>query len=177
MKLYVIRHGQTNSNKSNKLLGIVDEEINETGYKQIVKVGKKLNKVKIDVCFTSPLKRTMQTANIIIKNKAPILIDNRLIERGFGTLEGGSYNDKYTKKFWDYYLNKSDYEVEPLKDLFSRTKEFLDDIKKNYKDKCILIVSHAATIRAIHYTIVGFDKKTDMLSFKIDNGEILEYDL
>ena len=29
MKLYVIRHGQTDSNKGNKLLGIVDEEINE----------------------------------------------------------------------------------------------------------------------------------------------------
>lgn len=177
MKLYVIRHGQTDSNKNNKLLGIVDEEINETGYKQIVKVKERLNSVKFDVCFTSPLKRTIQTANILIQKKAPILIDNRLIERGFGILEGGSYNYRYTKEFWDYYLNKSNYEVEPLKDLFSRTREFLNDIKKNYKDKCILIVSHAATIRAIHYTIAGFDKKTDMLSFKVDNGQVLEYDL
>ncbi len=77
-----------------------------------------------------------------------MIIDERLVERGFGSLEGGSYNEKYTHDFWNYYLNKNDYGVEPLQDLFFRTQSFLEYLKNNYIDKTILIVSHAATIRA-----------------------------
>jgi len=79
--------------------------------------------------------------------------------------------------FVEHNLNKKEYRVEPLKCLFSRTKEFLDYLKKNYMDKNVLIVSHAATIRALHFNIVGFDKETDMLSFSPDNAYIFEYEL
>lgn len=44
-------------------------------------------------------------------------------------------------------------------------------------DKNVLIVSHAATIRAIHFNIIGFNKNTNMLSFIPDNGKIFEYDI
>lgn len=177
MKLYIIRHGQTESNRGNKLLGITDEGINECGYEQTLKAKENLSEIKFDVTFSSPLKRTLQTARILSNDEVPIIIDDRLKERGFGSLEGGSSNDKYTSDFWDYYINRDDYGVEPLKELFDRTKEFIDDLKQNYADKCVLVVSHAATIRALHYNIVGFDKNTDMLLFKVDNGHVLEYDL
>ena len=177
MKLYIIRHGQTESNSGHKLLGTTDEGINHYGYKQIMNAKEKLKEIKFDICFSSPFKRTLETANILSNKETPIIIDDRLRERKFGDLEGGSSNDKYTPDFWNFYINKSEYGVEPLKYLFNRTKQFIDYLKENYKDKCILIVSHAATIRALHYNIVGFDENTDMLSFKVDNGQILEYNL
>lgn len=177
MKLYIIRHGQTESNRGNKLLGITDESINDYGYKQIINVKENLKKIKFDICFSSPFKRTLETASILSNKEIPIIIDDRLKERGFGVLEGGSSNDKYTPDFWNFYINRNDYEIEPLKELFGRTKQFIDYLKQNYEDKCVLIVSHAATIRALHYNIVGFDENTDMLLFKVDNGQVLEYNL
>lgn len=177
MKIYIVRHGQTESNVGNKLLGVTDEDINSIGKLQAKKAKETLCDVKIDICFAPPLKRTKHTASIICEDNVPIVIDERLIERGFGTLEGGSYNGKYTRDFWNFYLNKKEYDVEPLQDLFSRTKEFLDYLKKNYIDKNVLIVSHAATIRAIHFNIIGFDKDTNMLSFIPDNVQIFEYDI
>ena len=177
MKIYIVRHGQTNSNKYDKLIGITDESMNEFGEKQINDLKEKLDKINFDICFTSPFKRTYETANILVENRVSIMSDDRIKERGFGILEleGGSKNTKYTPDFWDYYMNKSDYEVEPLKQLFDRTNDFIQYLKSNYSDKCILIVSHAATIRALHYNLTGFDEKTDMLSFKVDNGQVLEY--
>lgn len=176
MKLYVIRHGQTNSNIYEKLLSITDEDLNNYGYKQIQKVKKSLKDINFDICFSSNYKRTINTANIIIDNKCNLIVDNRLNERNFGILEGAK--DKlYTEDFWNYYLNKHDYNVEPLRNLFDRTDDFLTFLKNNYKDKTVLVVSHAATIRAIHYNIMGFDESTNMLSFNVDNGKILTYEL
>lgn len=105
------------------------------------------------------------------------MIDDRLAERGFGSLEGGSTDVRYISDFWDHYLNKSDYGVEPIQNLFRRTKEFIDYLRSEYNDKRILIASHAATIRALHYNIVGYNQNTDMLSFVVDNGKIFRYDL
>lgn len=177
MKIYIVRHGQTESNVGNKLLGLVDEDINSVGILQAKKAKETLRNAKIDICFTSQLKRTKHTASIICENEISIIIDERLEERGFGVLEGGAHNVKYTYDFWNFYLNKNEYGVEPLRDLFYRSKSFLEYLKKNYMDKNVLIVSHAATIRAIHFNIVGFNKNTDMLSFIPDNGKIFEYDI
>lgn len=177
MKIYIIRHGQTDSNKQRRLLGRNDENINDFGYKQILNAKKLIENIDFDICFSSPYKRTMTTASILLDTEIPILVDERLSERDFGYLDNGSLDSRYTSEFWDYYLNKSDYGVEPLQDLFKRTKTFIDYLKNKYSDKCILIVSHAATIRALHYNIVGYNNTIDMLSFKIDNGQIFKYDL
>lgn len=177
MKLYIVRHGQTESNAGKKLLGITDESINEFGKRQVLEAKNKMKDIKFDICFSSPLKRTIETAKIILDEKVPIITDDRLRERGFGILEGGSSNDKYTYEFWNFYINKSEYEIEPLQDLFTRTKNFIDYLKENYKDENILIASHAATIRALHYNLVGFNKNTNMLSFKVSNAQVFEYDL
>ena len=51
---------------------------------------------------------------------------------------------------------------------------------KNLKEKdykTVLIVSHAATIRAINYNIKGYDSSTDFLEFKPTHGEIYEYEI
>ena len=90
------------------------------------------------------------------------------------------YEAKYAEyeklKFWDYKLNNDSYGVEPVKDILKRTSSFLNNLKeKDYKT--VLIVSHAATIRAINYNIIGYDSNTDFLDFKPTHGEIYEYEI
>ena len=89
MKIYVIRHGQTNWNKERKIQGHTDIELNEEGIKQAEKAYEDIRKLKIDMVICSPLKRTRKTAEIITKDRnCPIIYDESLIERGFGMLEG-----------------------------------------------------------------------------------------
>ena len=67
--------------------------------------------------------------------------------------------------------------IETAKDLFARASDLLNDIKEKYSDKTVLVVSHGATIRALHYIITGYDEKTNFLEMKIPNCSILEYEI
>ena len=99
-----------------------------------------------------------------------------LIERNLGEFEGKKYAEYEKLKFWDYKLNNDSYGVEPVKDILKRTSSFLNNLKeKDYKT--VLIVSHAATIRAINYNIIGYDSNTDFLEFKPTHGKVYEYEI
>lgn len=175
MKLILVRHGQTDWNKKGIMQGKTDVPLNETGKNQALEVKNRLKNRKIDICFSSPLKRAIMTAKII--TDIDILIDERLVERYMGFLEGKPRNLYKAENYYDLKLNSSKYEVESIKDLLSRANEFICNIKEKYSDKTILVVSHGATIRALHYIITGYDEKTNFLEKKIPNCSILEYNI
>ena len=72
MKVYIIRHGETDWNKDRLLQGDVDIPLNETGRKQALEVRELLKNKTIDLCVSSPLSRTYETAEIIVDNKCKI---------------------------------------------------------------------------------------------------------
>ena len=84
--IYVVRHGQTDWNLQGRCQGWHDIELNQTGIEQAEKLAKLLADVKFDVCFSSPLKRAVKTAQTIYDGN--IILDQRIIERGNGELEG-----------------------------------------------------------------------------------------
>lgn len=174
MKLYVVRHGKTDWNVMGKMQGSTDTSLNEIGIKQ-AELAKKKIKEQIDICISSPLSRTKETASIICN--LPIITDERLIERKMGEFEGKPSVLYHGHDFWNYKLNKSDYGVEPIKYLFKRVNEFLNEIKCKYSDKTVLVVSHGATVRAINFCINGYTEDTDFLSFDVPNCAIFEYDV
>ena len=69
MKIYITRHGQTDSNKERKLMGQkIDDSLNEVGIKQAKELAKSLFEEGFDIIFSSPLKRASETSEIIKKN-------------------------------------------------------------------------------------------------------------
>ncbi len=175
MRLYIVRHGQTDWNKLSKMQGKIDVPINEIGKNQAQNLKDKLSSINFDICFCSPLKRTLETASIIVNNKCKIVTDARLTERGLGDLEGKDYSLYDRLNFWNYDKNSGDYGVEKIKDLFARINNFLDYLKENYKDKTILVVSHHASIRALNFIIKGYGNNTDFLSFDVKQGAVFTY--
>ena len=157
MKIILVRHGQTEWNVKNMLQGQTDIELNENGKNQTIETAQKLLNVNIDEIYVSPLKRTMDTAKEINKTRnLNMIIDKRLIERGFGDFEGKSGVE--LKKYWDVQTNISEHNDEPIKDLFSRGYSLLKEIGKKYKDtdKTILIVTHNGVNLAITSILSGF---------------------
>ncbi len=177
MNLYIVRHGQTDYNLNNIIQGISDIPLNSNGMRQIQELKEKMDKLRIDLAITSPLLRTRQTTQILLGTRnVPIIIDERITERKMGILEGKSIKMYNTKAYWNYKLNYDNNEqVETIRDLFDRTKTFLMDIIKTYPNKNILLVSHGATIRALHYNIVGFNEADYLLNFKVPNGCLFKY--
>ena len=56
-----------------------------------------------------------------------------------------------------------------------RVSDFLEDIKVRYKDKNVLVVTHSAVIRVIHYMLGNIPEDGDLSKINIPNLRILEY--
>ena len=165
IKLYIVRHGQTDWNVKGLLQGTTDIELNEEGIKQAEELSKKMDLNQIDICFCSPLKRTKQTANILLEDKVKIIYDNMIVERDFGDYEGKPINFDLIVPQWDYKLNDSSHNIESIQECLLRAKKFIDQIKEEYSNKTILIISHGSFIKALHFNLIGYDENTDFLSF------------
>ena len=89
MKLYLIRHGETDWNKTRRLQGQVDIPLNDFGRKLARETAPALQTVPFEVVYTSPLLRAKETAELVIGDrKIPMIEDTRIMEMGFGEYEG-----------------------------------------------------------------------------------------
>lgn len=93
-KLILVRHGQSNWNKSNQFTGWVDVDLTEQGEQEAVNAGKLMVEKDVlpDVVFTSLLRRAIRTANIALnaadRHWIPVERNWRLNERHYGKLQG-----------------------------------------------------------------------------------------
>lgn len=175
MEIYIVRHGQTDWNKDNIAQGTTDIPLNEEGIKQAYIVKEKLKDVLFTKCYSSPLSRALTTAKII--TNLPIIKDDRIIERSFGKLEGNRINYDQLVTHWDYKLNASPFGEEKIKDVIARAHEFNEMIKNLSDEEVVLIVSHGAFMKALHFDLVGFDENTNFLDFRINNCEVCKYSI
>ena len=90
MTIYLIRHGETDWNRENRLQGREDIELNETGLLQSEACAAALRDVPADLILTSPLKRARATAEIISRAAGftQVVVEQDLIERDFGSAVG-----------------------------------------------------------------------------------------
>lgn len=183
MKFYIIRHGQTNWNKKGKIQGKTDIELNEEGIEQAKEARKNLENCDIDLIISSPLKRARKTAEIINETrKAPIVFDKALEERGFGEFEG-----KIRKEIHDeildseilanYNLNKQYKGVETIHDLCDRVWNLIDELKEEYHDKNILLVTHGGVTRAINGYFNGPNEEGILKDLNLNNCEIRTFEI
>ena len=176
MDILLTRHGQTEWNVLKKVQGRADIELNSTGIEQAEITAKKLFDEKFDLIIVSPLKRALQTAEIINKNKkVPMIIDHRLAERDFGEFEGLKTSDFNFEEFWSYKANIKYIKAENIEDFFKRIYVFLDDIKVKYKDKKVLLVTHGGVSIPIKCYFLGIPDVSTLLPLAIGNCEIEKF--
>lgn len=93
-RLVIVRHGESEWNQKNLFTGWVDVELSENGRAEAKRAGKALKEAGIDfdICFTSYLKRAINTQQIILKEMErewlPVFKSYKLNERHYGALSG-----------------------------------------------------------------------------------------
>lgn len=152
--IITIRHGEAEHNINNFISSDKNAEIKLTqnGVNQCNNVTDQIIKsnLKIDIIFSSPFLRTKQTAEIIAKKinyTNEIIIDNRLSERNFGSMNKKSleeWNILFTDASSKFYNNP--HNGETGKQIYERIQDFLKHLKTNFKEKNILIVTHGAVL-------------------------------
>lgn len=179
MKIYYVRHGQTDLNLAKKMQGGgTEKELNETGVSQAYNTKKELENVKYDLVICSPMKRAKQTAEIINEGRdIPIITDERIRERKLGEYEGRDVTEEMENNIWDYKLNYNIPNGENLHDFEKRINEFFDDIKEKYHDKTILIVAHGGIAKVIKSHLYGMPESQNLAEISMNNCEIIEFEI
>ena len=168
--IYIVRHGQTDWNVLTKRQGHTNIPLNQKGIEQAEELKEKLKDVSFDLVFSSPLDRAINTAKIITNHE--IIVDDRLIERKNGKLEGLTREEiQKIQKAQDYCEEK--YDVEPTKELQNRADSCLKDILQSYPHKNILIVSHGGFIINLRCFLDGIPD--DINSYFLNNCDIYTY--
>lgn len=159
--IYFIRHGQTPYNKVGKLQGILDIPLSAIGRKQAKVSAEKLKEYKIDIIYSSPLKRALKTAQTINKyHNVPIKTTDALIEFDVGKKLEKKYLKDLPEDFFEkVYDNANNYGQEDVKSFRKRLKDFLLSLDQ---DKNILLVSHGGVYTQIEYFISGKIMKAEI---------------
>lgn len=97
MRIILLRHSETTSNKDNKADSQIDAGLTEKGMKDACDLIPELKNLKIDVFIVSPLKRNMQTIQPFVDttDKPEIITNNLTIERDLGDFTGTSMGKKF----------------------------------------------------------------------------------
>ena len=99
VKLFLIRHGQTELNLEGRYQGSMDTQLTSVGIQQAKLAKEYLSRVIFSSIYSSPLKRALDTASIIADNEGPkIIVRENLKEIDFGKWEGLKFNEI---KIWE----------------------------------------------------------------------------
>ena len=161
MKIYVIRHGETDSNVLGLLQGQSDRPLNENGRKLAVLTGEGMRGIHFDCCYTSSLKRAKETAEIVLREsgneETPLLMDDRLKEINMGDWEGKHFRTtedgidvQAMKQFFSNAFAFSGFpNGESVSSLCERTQAFLTETAAVDQDMTVLVSTHGTALRAM----------------------------
>ena len=155
MRLYVLRHGQTQLNSERRLQGHMQTELNDVGIAQAEMVASILNDkgITFDRIYSSPLERAIRTGEIATGvSRESFVIDHNLTEIDFGINEGRKY-DELQGASGNIFLSPETYLPpeggESLESLRNRMKHFLERMRDEECEGNVLAVSHGTAIHMI----------------------------
>jgi broad specificity phosphatase PhoE len=155
-EILLIRHGQTESNRTGYYMGWSAEDLNAAGLEQVQRLSSRLARLSIVAIYSSPLQRAFHTADIIAAHhniKVTSLQD--FIEINQGKLEGvhRSETERRYPELWKHLRTDPFQAIFPGGESFSqvaeRTVRSFESVVAENLNKQILIVSHEINIKMI----------------------------
>uniref|UniRef100_A0A7C4CGH8 Histidine phosphatase family protein n=1 Tax=Fervidobacterium thailandense TaxID=1008305 RepID=A0A7C4CGH8_9BACT len=179
MKIYLVRHASTPWNELGLWQGVVDTELSEKGIREAKSVAEFFKSKKVDLIFSSPMKRALQTAQIIaqeIDYKGELLIDNRLRECEIQLWNGMTTEELlkiYHNEFLEWFnnLDSNLNGVESLKSVQKRMYDFVEHLILQFPVDGVIIVSHAIALRMLVSKVLGITPPNHV-NFSLDNASV-----
>ena len=153
MRIFIVRHGETEANKKGYLQGWSNDPLNENGILLAQLTGRGMKGIRFDHCISSPLSRAKETAEIILGesgNRITVSFDERIKEMKFGSYERMDIRDEKIVRF----LKEPDVHFkfpkgESATELMIRTQVFLKELIAKDDDKTYLVSTHGCALRAM----------------------------
>lgn len=175
MKFYVTRHGETAWNRENKVCGVTDLALNETGREQAERTAELLRGKEISRILCSPMIRAQETARIINAGRnLPLVLDARLREQDYGIFEGAPRDDpdflSHKRMFAARYPGGESHMLTAR-----RVYSLLEEAKERYAGEALLLVCHGGICRIIESYFHDMTNE-EFFRFSMKNCEVREYE-
>ncbi len=167
VKIYLVRHCQTEGNLARYFQGSIDTPVSENGKTQLDLLSVRFRNIKYDYIYTSPLGRAVKTAEAVNRfHDNEIIKDEDFREINAGKIEKTSWEDipklfPYEAECWNeraYDFNPPD--GEKMSEVYERmSKGFERVLKKAAAGETIVIVSHGAALRTLNCYLEYHDLK------------------
>ncbi len=161
-RLYLVRHGETEWNRERRVQGQADPPLNDTGRAQARALAERLAGVRFDAAYASDLRRSLETATILLDGRGLALTPVAgLRERFFGPWEGRLVEEiqEQEPEAWALWLQHRPDEappgVETRAAFEGRVGTTLRSLVAAHPTDTILVVSHGGTIWAALTTFCG----------------------
>jgi broad specificity phosphatase PhoE len=151
----LLRHGQTPMSVQKRYAGRSDAPLTDMGVQQAAAAAKRLTSAGLGVIVTSPLLRTVQTAQqVAAVTGAAVVTDDGFRETDFGAWEGRTFTE--VRERWPAELTAwlADPEVAPpggesFTDVSARVTAALHRVLAVRVGQTVLIVSHVTPIKTL----------------------------
>lgn len=183
VRIILIRHGETNWNLQGRYQGQEDTRLSEKGFAQAGLLAQGLKNVHLDLCISSPLKRSFLTCKACADlHHLPVHSDKRLTEINHGAWEGElacEIQAHYPEEFKKWHTEPHKVQMpggENLEDVRRRARAAFDEYAEKYEGQTILVAAHDAVNKASICDLLGLDM-SHFWHIKQDNAciNVLEY--
>ena len=170
-----IRHGETKSNREHRYLGRTDEELSIVGIDKLNELKNRKFYPQIDLLYSSPMKRCLQTSSVLYPTMLPITVSD-FKEIDFGIFEGKNHIELQNDERYQAWIDSNG--TLPFPEGESRESfnkrcidgflKMLEEIKA-FDDKMpetIGMIVHGGTIMSILSSFCG----GDYYDYQIENG-------
>lgn len=161
-RLIFVRHGYSEGNLLGEFHGHMDGDLTDLGHEQAERVGVYLKDRKIDVAYSSDLRRAYKTALHITKYHGiePIK-DENLREIYAGEWEGKKFSElekDYPELYGTWRSDPADFvsiDGESMREVYDRLKNEVERIVGENRGKTVLVATHATPLRCLACTWLG----------------------
>jgi broad specificity phosphatase PhoE len=169
VRYWLVRHGETASNREGMFQGHLDVQLSDRGEDQARRLGRQLRGVAFDAVYASDLQRAARTAELITDGRVPIVLDPDLREMHYGVLQGVRYRDAaealrehgLAEAWASGEVQRRGLAVpggESLRRLRARSQRFLRRLEREYppeEDHDVLIVAHGGKLSVLTTILLG----------------------
>jgi broad specificity phosphatase PhoE len=165
MRLILVRHGETDSNRAGLALGRADVELNEHGRWQAQRLSTSLKDEPIAAIYCSPLKRALATAEPIASSHGlAVQVDEGLIEMDIGETEGLTFRqvgERYPHFLRLWLGGQAAHEPMPggerLLDVQERAWQAIERIRQRQEQGTVAVVTHNFIILTLLCRVLGLE--------------------
>jgi broad specificity phosphatase PhoE len=177
--IYYLRHGETEWNTEGRVCGHTDVPLSDAGRQQACLLAERLKSLRVDVLYSSPLRRALDTARIVAEaiGHTPV-VDIRLMELNYGEWEGRTFDEIERADPLGYQAWVADPgrlappRGESGEQLIERAAPFFNLIASRYGEGNVAVVCHKTVGRLFACHILGAPLANYRRRVVIDNASL-----